>query len=156
MRRRTPQQSRRHKEEMTMLNTMTRWNPTVAYLNREPFSRLFDTFFGDLPSEDVASRSWVPPVDIQEPDEGYKLQAELPGLTKEDIQITMENNVLRLSGERKFEKDVQKESYHRIERAYGNFTRSFALPQQVSSEKVEAAFKDGVLTISVPKSEQAK
>ena len=106
-----------------MLNNMTRWNPTVAYLNREPFSRLFDTFFGDLPSEDVGSRSWVPPVDIQETGDGYRLQAELPGLTKDDIQITLENNVLRLSGERKFEKDAQKEGYHRIERTYGSFAR---------------------------------
>lgn len=140
-----------------MLNNVTRWNPTVAaYLNREPFSRLFDTFFGDLPSEDVASRSWVPPVDIQETEDGYKLQAELPGLTKDDIQITLENNVLRLSGERKFEKDVQKEGYHRIERTYGSFARSFALPHQVNGEAVQAAFENGVLTITVPKAETAK
>jgi HSP20 family protein len=141
---------------MTMLNNMTRWNPTVAYLNREPFSRLFDTFFGDLPSEDVGSRSWVPPVDIQETGDGYRLQAELPGLTKDDIQITLENNVLRLSGERKFEKDAQKEGYHRIERTYGSFARSFALPQQVNGEAVQAAFENGVLTITVPKAETAK
>ena len=76
----------------------------------------------------------------------YRLTAELPGLTKEDINITLENNVLRLSGERKFEKDVKKESYHRIERTYGAFSRSFALPQQVSSDKVQAAFENGVLT----------
>lgn len=139
-----------------MLNNMTRWNPTVAYLNREPFSRLFDTFFGDLPSEDVASRSWVPPVDIQETEDGYKLQAELPGLTKDDVQITLENNVLRLSGERKLEKDAQKEGYHRIERTYGSFARSFALPQQVNGEAVQAAFDNGVLTITVPKAETAK
>lgn len=139
-----------------MLNNMTRWNPTVAYLNREPFSRLFDTFFGDLPNEDVSSRSWVPPVDIQETEDGYKLQAELPGLTKDDVQITLENNVLRLSGERKFEKDVQKEGYHRIERTYGSFARSFALPHQVNGEAVQAAFENGVLTIAVPKAETAK
>jgi HSP20 family protein len=95
-------------------------------------------------------------VDIQETEEGYRLTAELPGLTKDDINITLENNVLRLSGERKFEKDVKKESYHRIERAYGTFGRSFVLPQQVSSDKVEAAFKDGILTVTVPKAEQAK
>ncbi|MEA2599187.1 MAG: hypothetical protein QOF89_179 [Acidobacteriota bacterium] len=139
-----------------MLNNMTRWNPTVAYLNREPFSRLFDTFFGDLPNEDVGSRSWVPPVDIQETGDGYRLQAELPGLTRDDIQITLENNVLRLSGERKFEKDAQKEGYHRIERTYGSFARSFALPQQVNGEAVQAAFENGVLTITVPKAETAK
>jgi HSP20 family protein len=141
---------------MTMLNNVTRWNPTVAYLNREPFARLFDSFFGDLPSEDVSSRSWVPPVDIQETEDGYRLQAELPGLTRDDVQITLENNVLRLSGERKFEKDVQKEGYHRIERTYGSFARSFALPQQVNGEGVQAAFENGLLTITVPKAEQAK
>jgi HSP20 family protein len=98
----------------------------------------------------------MPPVDIQETAEGYRLTAELPGLTREDINITLENNVLRLSGERKLEKDAKKESYHRIERAYGTFQRSFSLPHQVNGEKVEASFKDGVLTISVPKAEQAR
>lgn len=139
-----------------MLNHVTRWNPTPAYLAREPFARLFETFFNDAQSEDVSNRSWIPPVDIQEAADGYKLQVELPGLTKEDIQITLENNVLRLSGERKFEKDAKKESYHRIERTYGAFTRSFALPQQVNGESIQAAFENGVLTISVPKAEQAK
>jgi HSP20 family protein len=142
-----------------MLNTMSRWNPSSPPMtSRDPFFRLFDTFFNQdvAGSEEVSNRGWVPAVDIQETEDAYRLIAELPGLTKEDINITLENNVLRLSGERKFEKDVQKESYHRIERAYGTFTRSFALPQQVNSEKVEAAFKDGVLTIMVPKAEQAK
>jgi HSP20 family protein len=141
-----------------MMNTLNRWNPSAAaHTARDPFFRLIDTFFNqDSSNEDVASRSWMPPVDIQETEDGYRLTAELPGLTRDDINITMENNVLRLSGERKFEKDVKKESYHRIERAYGTFGRSFVLPQQVSSEKVEAAFKDGVLTVTVPKAEQAK
>ena len=140
-----------------MLNTITRWNPGVAYVNREPLSRLFETFFGDQqPTEDVASRGWMPPVDIQETEDAYRLIAELPGLTRDDIQITLENNVLRLSGERKLEKDVKRESYQRIERTYGAFARSFSLPHQVSSEGVSAAFENGVLTITVPKAEQAK
>jgi HSP20 family protein len=140
-----------------MLNNMSRWNPaTAAYVTREPFSRLLDTFFNDLQGEEVSNRSWVPPVDIQETAEGYRLLAELPGLTREDINITLENNVLRLSGERKFEKDVKKESYHRVERTYGAFSRAFALPQQVNAESVQAAFENGVLTILVPKAEQAK
>ena len=122
---------------------------------REPLFRLFDTFLADT-GEDVTSRAWVPAVDIQESEDGYRLQAELPGLTKDDVQITLENNVLRLSGERKFEKDVKQESYHRIERSYGSFSRSFALPHQVSSDKVEAKFDNGVLSIHVPKAEQAK
>jgi len=141
---------------MLSLNRWSPQNPSLA--GRDPFFRLFDTFFNQdtVGGEDVASRSWVPPVDIQETDDSYRLTAELPGLTKDDISITLENNVLRLTGDRQFEKDVKKESYHRIERCYGNFTRSFALPQQVSGEKVLAAFENGVLTITVPKSEQAK
>jgi HSP20 family protein len=141
---------------MTMLNHVTRWNPTVAYLNREPFARLFESFFNEAQGEEVSNRAWVPPVDIQETTDGYRLQAELPGLTKDDINITLENNVLRLSGERKFERDAKKENFQRIERTYGAFTRAFALPQQVNSEGVQAAFENGVLTITVPKAEQAK
>ena len=140
-----------------MLNNVTRWNPAAAaYLNREPFSRLLETFFNDPQSEEVSNRNWIPPVDIQETADGYKLQAELPGLTKDDINITLENNVLRLTGERKFEKDVNKESYHRVERTYGTFSRAFSLPQQVNAEGVQAGFENGVLTILVPKAEQAK
>lgn len=141
-----------------MLNSVTRWNPTPAYLARDPFFRLFDSLLNqDLsPSEEVSNRTWMPPVDIQETEDAYRLTAELPGLTKDDISITLENNVLRLSGERKFEKDVKKESYHRIERTYGTFTRAFTLPSQVNSEKVQAAFENGLLTITVPKAEQAK
>jgi len=140
-----------------MLNSLNRWSPTTTP-NFVPFSRLFDSFFNqDLTgSEEVSNRTWLPPVDIQETDDAYRLSAELPGLTKDDINITLENNVLRLSGERKLEKDVKKESYQRIERTYGSFARSFSLPHQVNGDKVEAAFKDGVLTITVPKADQAK
>jgi len=139
-----------------MLNSVTRWNPATAYLTREPFSRLLDNFFNDLQGEEVSNRGWMPPVDIQETEDAYTLHAELPGLTKDDINITLENNVLRLSGERKFEKDVKKESYHRIERTYGTFSRAFALPQQVNPEGVQASFANGILTVTVPKAEQAK
>lgn len=143
-----------------MLNSVTRWNPATAYLaSREPLFRMFDSIFpGDLQNgEEMTHRSWVPPVDIQETEDAYVFLAELPGLNKSDIQITLENNVLRLSGERKFEKDsAKKENFHRIERTYGAFSRSFTLPTLVNSEKVEAAFENGILRISVPKAEQAK
>ena len=139
-----------------MANNVTRWTPSQQVAAaREPLFRLFDTFFNDA-GEDLTTRTWTPPVDIQETDDAYRIHAELPGLTKDDIQITLENNVLRLSGERKLEKDVKKENYHRIERTYGTFSRSFALPTQVSPEKVEAKFENGVLSIVVPKAEQAK
>jgi HSP20 family protein len=139
-----------------MLNTMTRWNPTMT--TRDPLFRVFDSLFNQdlLPSEEVSNRTWMPPVDIQETADAYRLVAELPGMTKEDINITLENNVLRLSGERKFEKDVKKDGYHRIERTYGTFARAFTLPSQVNQEKVEASFENGLLTIVVPKAEQAK
>jgi HSP20 family protein len=139
---------------MTMLNNVTRWNPALAYVNREPFARLFESFLNE--GEEVSNRTWVPPVDIQETADGYRLQAELPGLTRDDINITLENNVLRLTGERKFERDAKKENFQRIERTYGAFSRAFALPQQVNGEGVQAAFENGVLTITVPKAEQAK
>jgi HSP20 family protein len=135
---------------------MTRFTPSQQLAAREPLFRLFDTFFADS-GEDVTSRPWMPPVDIQESDDAYHLQAELPGLTSENVQITLENNVLRLSGERTFEKDTtKKENFHRVERVYGSFSRSFALPHQVASDRVEAKFDHGVLSITVPKAEQAK
>jgi HSP20 family protein len=138
-----------------MMNNVTRWTPTSAYLTREPFFRMFDTLFNtDMQGEET--RAWVPPVDIQENADAYLFHAELPGLTKDDINITLENNVLRLNGERKFEKDAKKENYHRVERTYGNFTRTFTLPTQVDAENVQAAFENGILTITVPKAEQAK
>ena len=139
-----------------MMNNVTRWNPATAYLTtREPFYRLFDSFFNsDVQGEET--RAWVPPVDIQETADAFLFHAELPGMTKEDIRITLENSVLRLSGERKFEKDAKKENYHRVERTYGTFTRTFTLPTQVDPDKVQATFENGILTIAVPKAEQAK
>lgn len=138
-----------------MSNHVTRWTPSQQAVAAQPLFRLFDTFLNDG-GEDLATRTWTPPVDIQETDDAYRIHAELPGMTKDDIQITLENNILRLSGERKFEKDTKQENYHRIERTYGAFSRSFALPTQVSPDKVEAKFENGVLSIVVPKAEQAK
>jgi len=133
------------------------------FSERDPFFTPFfdrfltwDPFRAGSPSEDLTSRTWMPPVDVRETDEAYLLSAELPGLTKDDIQITFENGVLRLSGERRFEKDEQKDNYHRIERAYGSFNRSFTLGSGVDPSKVNAAFKDGVLTITVPKTPETK
>ncbi len=139
-----------------MANLSSRLTPNYMAV-REPLFRLFDTFLGnEATSEDLQSRTWAPPVDIEETETSYILRAELPGLTKDDIQITLENNVLRLSGERKLEKTVNQNNYHRIERVYGSFSRSFALPHEVESDHVQAAFENGVLTVTVPKAEQAR
>ncbi|HEX5761274.1 MAG TPA: Hsp20/alpha crystallin family protein [Thermoanaerobaculia bacterium] len=134
---------------------MARFTPTPAAA-REPFYRLFETLFNQDQGEDIGTRSWAPPVDVFETEEAYVVKAELPGMSREDLDITLENNVLRVSGERKFDRDEKKENYHRIERSYGAFSRAFALPSQVDGERVEATFQDGVLTVTVPKAAQAR
>jgi HSP20 family protein len=144
-----------------MQTAVTRWTPTTDVF-RDRLDRMFNQAFGDfltptgVGSEDVSTRRWLPAVDIRESDEALTLMAELPGLSREDVNITVENHVLTISGERKFEKDTKEENYHRIERAYGSFARSFTLPSNVKADQVQATFKDGVLTVSLPKVEEAK
>jgi HSP20 family protein len=142
-----------------MQRAMTRWTP--ADLARDRFGRFFDQAFTDffnpaVRSEEVSNRDWLPVVDVAENPEALMIHAELPGLSKDDVEITLDNNVLTLKGERKFEKEVKEENYHRIERSYGSFSRSFTLPPNVKTEASEANFKDGVLTIRLPKVEEAK
>lgn len=138
---------------------ITRWTP--ADVLRHRFDRLFDNTFGGYVdsgrgSEEVSSRAWMPAVDVRETEEGLRLDVELPGLSSEDVDITVENRVLTIRGERKFEVGVDRDSYHRIERAYGAFSRSFTLPTNVSADEVAASFADGVLTIAIPKAEEAR
>jgi HSP20 family protein len=115
-------------------------------------------FAGMSPSgrEDSAFGAWQPNVDIFEDKDKLVLEAELPGMNREDFDLTVENNVITLTGERKFEKRTDGENYHRVERSYGNFSRSFTLPQTVDTEGVKADFKDGILTVSLPKREETK
>lgn len=138
-----------------MRNTqMSRWNSEPRYVTVDPF-RVMQGFFGGS-DENMSNRGWTPAVDIRETEDAYEVTAELPGMKKDEVEITLENNLLRLSGERSFEKDTSKESYHRMERVYGSFSRAFSLPQRVDSEKVTAAFADGILTVTVPKADEAK
>ena len=120
-------------------------------LNRlfEPFAR-FAT--GD---EDLVSGTWVPPVDVAETQEQIIVRAEVPGMRQQDIQIEFENGLLTIRGERAIEK-IENATWHRVERTYGNFSRSFTLPRTVDPEKISANYRDGVLEISVPKREEAK
>lgn len=124
------------------------------------FGRLFEQAFNDflspLENEDVATAAWTPAVDIRETEDALTLFAEIPGIAKDDVHLSVENDRLTISGERKFEKDTKEENYHRIERTYGAFTRSFALPKNVDTGKVKATFTDGVLMINLPKTEEAK
>jgi HSP20 family protein len=109
-------------------------------------------------NDDVLSRGdWMPPVDIFENDNHeIVLKAELPGISREDLDIRVENNLLTIRGERKRDQETKQESYHRVERVYGTFTRSFSLPSTINTEKVGAEFKDGVLTVVLPAREEAR
>lgn len=143
-----------------MITGLTRWNPSGDLL-RDRFNRLFEQSFNDFlaplsNTEGVSTRPWMPPVDIRETQDELIFVAELPGLSKENVNITLENNVLTISGERQLEKNVDRESYHRVERAYGSFARAFTLPSNVKSDKVNASFRDGLLQVVVPKQEEAK
>jgi HSP20 family protein len=104
----------------------------------------------------ITSPSFLPPVDILEDEHNIKLKAEIPGVKVEDLGVTLENNVLTISGERKFKDEEEKENFHRIERRYGKFTRSFTLPGGVDSKNVNATFEDGVLNVTIPKLEEFK
>ena len=101
-------------------------------------------------------RSWAPDVDIAENPDGYEIHAELPGMREEDIQITLNNNILTISGEKKREVKENKDNFVRVERSYGKFERSFSLPNNVVADRVSASYADGVLKIGLPKAEEAK
>ncbi|HTQ53524.1 MAG TPA: Hsp20/alpha crystallin family protein [Bryobacteraceae bacterium] len=118
--------------------------------------RFFEDAFTRLLSEPRTSRPWSPAVDIFETPDELVLKADVPEVELKDIDLRLENQTLTLSGERKFDKDDTRRGYHRIERAYGQFTRSFALPPTVDTEKVEAGYNNGVLTITLPKKAAAK
>ena len=117
------------------------------------FSTNFSRGFGD---EGIARGVWTPNVDIFENKDEIVLEAELPGMNREDFELTIENNVLTLRGERRFEKKDEADNYHRVERAYGAFTRSFTLPQTVSGEGAAAEYKNGVLRVVLRKREEVK
>ena len=133
---------------------IVRWEPTreLASMEVDRLNRMFSDFY-----EEAFSRAWVPPVDIYETD-GHEvvLKAELPDMKREDISVTFENGVLTLKGERKFEPEVKKENFQRIERRHGAFSRSFTLPNTVDAGRISASYKDGVLTIRLPQREEAK
>jgi len=120
-----------------------------VHLNRlfEPFTRAED--------EDLVGGNWVPPVDVAETQEKILVRAELPGVKQEQIQIEFENGLLSIRGERKLEKQ-DGVTFHRVERTYGSFSRSFTLPRTVDPERISASYRDGVLEIEVPKKEEAK
>lgn len=125
--------------------------------SQREFERLFKEAFTPFVGEgELSTRTWAPPVDIYETENDIVLKAELPGIDPKDVEVKVEDNTLYLKGERKFEKEVMNENYHRVERSYGCFARSFSLPNSISAEKVKAEYKDGLLTLTLPKREEAK
>ena len=137
---------------------VVRWDPfRDLNLLQDRMNRLFDDAGrGWRADEPAATTTWSPAVDIFETEAEIIVKAELPGMERKDITLHLENNVLSLRGERKFEKETKDENYHRIERSYGAFSRSFAIPATVDEEKIRADYKDGVLNIVLPKKEQAR
>ena len=139
-----------------MINTLTRWEPLELADVENRLSRFFGRRTNGRERDDIALADWEPVADITEDDKEYVIKAELPDLKKEDVKVTVENGVLTIAGERRFEKEEKKKKYHRVERAYGTFVRSFALPDLADADKVKAEFKDGMLTVHVPKNEKAE
>ena len=141
------------------LSSFTRWNPIR---DLEDMQRRFSTLLDIAPTgnggekEMLTVTEWSPSVDISEDDKEFLVKAELPDVKREDIKVNVENGVLTTTGERKFETEEKGKKYHRIERSYGSFTRSFTLPEAVKADKVAAEFKDGLLHVRLPKDESAK
>jgi len=135
-----------------------RWDPFRDLVTlREKMNRLFEEAYSARGEErDLVSSSWTPSVDIYETEQELVLTAEVPGIEDKDIEIKVEDSTLTLKGERKFEKETKEENYHRIERAYGSFYRSFSLPPYIDQEKIEAEHEQGVLKITMPKKLEAK
>jgi HSP20 family protein len=138
---------------------MTRWDP---FKDMDDLHRRLSSLFALTPrrtsdeKEHMTVAEWSPMVDITEDDKEYLIKAELPEVRKEDVKVTVENGVLTITGERKFEQEEKGKRYHRIERSYGSFARSFTVPDDADDTKVSAEFKDGVLVVRLAKNEKAR
>lgn len=144
-------------------NDLTRWDSTFPAFRglqslQTDMNRIFDEFFrGDISVRDpLLMREWTPAVDVIENNDAYILKAELPGMNKEDVKITLENNILTIRGEKKNDTETKEENMHRIERRYGVFERSFTVPGSIIADKIEANYSNGILSLTLPKAEDAK
>lgn len=139
-----------------MPKDITKWDPFREFSTlRSEMERVFDSMLGRYPRDRVEGL-WAPLVDVEETKDNIIARIELPGMKKEDIKVTLMNNILTISGERKHEAEEKGKTYYRIERAYGRFQRTIELPADVMSDKAKASYKDGILELVVPKSEKAK
>lgn len=138
------------------MNTIMRWQPfrNLSSL-QEQVNRLFESNFPSRGSESTLT-AWAPAVDVYETENELVIKADLPDVSEKDLDVRVENNMLTIHGERKFEQKVKEENYLRMERSYGSFSRSFSLPNSVNTEAIKAEYKDGVLNITLPKRAESK
>jgi len=143
-----------------MMRNMIRWQPINRPVNwNAGMDRLFNEFMGHSVrnmEEETAACAWTPAVNILEKEDGIVITADLPGLRAEDVEVTIENGVLTLKGERTLEEIAEGETYHRVERSYGKFERTFSVPNSVDAKKIEARFVNGEMTLSLPKRDESK
>jgi HSP20 family protein len=138
-----------------MIMNLVPWRPFRELVGfRGEVDRLFEDFWGCWP--EPTEREWVPALDVSETEDKVLVKVELPGIDPKDIDVSVQADLLTIKGERKQEKEEKGESYHRVERTYGTFTRTLRLPAETEPEKVTAGYKDGVLTLGIPKKEEAK
>jgi HSP20 family protein len=139
------------------MNTITRWEPFGGLSTlHDQVNRLFNQTLFRGQGEESALTTWAPSVDIYETPNELVVKADLPDVTEKDIDVRVENNLLTIRGERKFEKNISEDNYLRVERSYGSFSRSFSLPNTVNTESIHAEYKNGVLTVKLPKREESK
>ncbi|MHB8526457.1 MAG: Hsp20/alpha crystallin family protein [Candidatus Acidiferrales bacterium] len=138
------------------MNSITRWEPfrNVSSL-QEQVNRLFESTFPHKGDESTLT-AWAPAVDVYETENELVIKADLPEISEKDLDVRVENNMMTIRGERKFEQQVKEDSYLRMERAYGSFSRSFSLPNTVNTEAINADYKNGVLTVTLPKRAESK
>jgi HSP20 family protein len=138
--------------------TIVRWRPFSDLLNLHGrINQLFENEFRrDSEKDTLTPGAWTPPADIYETKDEYVFKLELPGISKDEINIEFANDTLTIKGERKEEKEVKQENYHRVERCCGSFVRSFSIPKNIDAGKIDATMKDGILELRVPKVEEAK
>ncbi len=137
---------------------IVRWNPVRDLMGmQEDMDMLFENFFGDgRKMRELGFTRWTPRVDIVEEDNRYEVTVDLPGIKKEDVKVEIHDNVLTLRGEKKLEEERKEKNYRLSERFYGEFTRTFTLPENVDRNSIDAEYKDGVLRLTIPKTEKAK
>jgi HSP20 family protein len=136
---------------------LTPWRPfgELSSLRRE-MDRLWENFFGERPLGRVWEREWAPSLDMSETRDNYVVKAEVPGIDAKHIAISLTGDVLTIKGEKRQEKEEKEEDYHLVERSYGSFSRSVRIPAEVESNKIKASYKNGILAITLPKSEKVK